>query len=147
MANIVRFDPFAEIQALQRQFFGDDNLTTFNGLQMPTTDIYTEDDTRMTIEIHLPNFTEKDVTINIDNGILEIHAERHEEEKDTKKKYVMRESTASFYRHVRLPDRADISKIDAAMEGGLLRITVPFKASSHSQKIAIKGKIPTKSKK
>ena len=27
MANLIKFDPFAELNALQRQFFGDDWLT------------------------------------------------------------------------------------------------------------------------
>lgn len=144
MANIARFDPFAEMQALQRQFFGDDLFTPLKGLQVPTTDIYTENDKQMTIEAHLPHFTEKDVNINIDNDVLEIQAEHHEEEKDKNKKYVVRESSSSFYRRIRLPEQADKNKIDARMENGLLQVVVPFKKLPAPKKIAIKPKVTSK---
>ncbi len=52
MNNLVRFDPFAEMQALQKQFFGDDWLTSVKRMQIPTTDVYTEDDKQLTIEAH-----------------------------------------------------------------------------------------------
>lgn len=140
MNNIVRFDPLAEMQALQRQFFSDDWFTPLKGLQMPSTDIYTEDDKQLTVEAHLPNFTDKDVEINIDNGMLEISAEKHEEEKDKKKKYVVRETSSSFYRRIRLPEAANTDKIDAHMENGILKIIVPFKKLPSPKKISIKNK-------
>lgn len=138
--NIVRFDPFAEMQALQRQLLSDDWLTPFTGLQMPATDIYTEDSKQMTIEVHLPNFADKDVNINIDNDILEIQASRHEEEKDKNKKYVVRESSSSFYRRIRLPEQADKNKIAATIENGVLEIIVPFKKLPTPKKVAIRSK-------
>ncbi len=138
--NIVRFDPFAELQALQKQFFGDDWLTPFKGLQMPTTDIYTEDDKQMIIEAHLPHFSEDDVNISIDHDVLEIQAERREEEKDKNKKYVVRESSSSFYRRIRLPELADKDKIEAHMDNGVLKVVVPFKELPTPKKIAIKSK-------
>lgn len=147
MANIVRFDPFAEMQALQKQFFGDDLFTPLKGLQMPTTDIYTEGDKQMTVEAYLPHFAEKDVSINIDNDVLEIQAERHEEEKDKDKKYVVRESSSSFYRRIRLPEQADKNKIEARMENGLLQVVVPFKKLPAPKKIAIKPKAINKKNK
>jgi HSP20 family protein len=142
--NIVRFDPFAEIQALQKQFFGDDAFTPFKGLQMPTTDIYTENDKQMTVEAHLPHFADKDVNISVDNDVLEIQAEKHEEEKDKSKKYVVRESSSSFYRRIRLPEQADKEKIEAHMEDGVLKVTVPFKELPAPKKIAIKSKTSKK---
>jgi len=142
--NIVRFDPFAEMQALQRQLLSDDWLTPFTGLQMPATDIYTEGDKQMTIEVHLPNFTDKDVNINIDNDVLEIQASKHEQEKDKNKKYVVRESSSSFYRRIRLPEQADKNKIAANMENGVLEIAIPFKKLPAPKKIAIKTKSPKK---
>ena len=125
--NIIKFDPFAEIQALQRQLLSDDWFAPSKGLQMPTTDIYTEDDKQLTVESHLPNFNEKDINISIDKGFLVISAEKHEEEKDKNKKYVVRESSSSFYRRVRLPEAADEDSVEAKMKNGVLKVKVMFK--------------------
>lgn len=137
MSNIIKFDPFAEIQALQRQLSSDDWFSPGKGLQMPTTDIYTEGDKQLTVEAHLPNFDQKDIDIHIDKGFLVISAEKHEEEKDKDKKYVVRESSSSFYRRIRLPEVADEDSIQARMKDGVLKVTVQFKELPKPKKIAI----------
>lgn len=143
MNNLVRFDPFAELQALQKQFFGDEPFASPT-LQLPTTDIYTNDDKELIVEAHLPHFEEKDIDISIDKNILTISAERHEKEEDKSKKYVVRESASSFYRRIRLPERADEEAVHAHMENGLLRVTVGFKELPAPKKIAIKQKTTKK---
>jgi HSP20 family protein len=140
MSKIVKFDPFAELQALQRQFFGDDWFTPTKGLQVPTTDVYTEDEKDLVVEAHLPHFTDKDVSVHIDKGILEIQAEKHEKEEDKKKKYVVRESSSSFYRRIRLPDTANEEAVEAHMEHGVLKVKVPLKQSPEPRRIAINKK-------
>jgi HSP20 family protein len=139
MANITRFDPFAEIQALQKQVFGDDWFTALpSSKQQPTTDVYTVDDNHMIIEAYLPHFSEDDVNINIENGMLEIQAEKSETLEDSdKKKYVVRESSSSFYRRIRLPDQADTAHIEARMDDGILKITVPFKKLPTPKRVTI----------
>lgn len=137
MSNIIKFNPFAEIQALQRQLLSDDWFAPGKGMQMPTTDIYTEGDKQLTVEAHLPNFNEKDIDIHVDKGFLVISAEKHEEEKDKDKKYVVRESSSSFYRRVRLPEVADEDSVEAKMKDGVLKVTVQFKELPEPKKIAI----------
>lgn len=138
MSNLVKFDPFAEMQALQKQFFGEDWFAPVKSMQMPTTDVYTEDDKQLTVEAHLPNFDDKDIDINVDDGMLVIRAEKHEQEKDKKKKYVIRESSSSFYRRVRLPKAANTDSIEAQMKDGVLKVVVPFKELPAPKKISIK---------
>jgi HSP20 family protein len=135
----MRYDPFEEIRTLQKQFFGDDLWTPLRQ-HMATTDVYTEDDKQLTVEAHLPHFNQDDVTINVDRGFLTIQAEKHEKEEDKKRKYVIRESSSSFYRRVQLPEQADTDHIDANMENGVLKVRVPFKALPEPKKIAIKSK-------
>ena len=106
---------------------------------MPTTDVYTEDDKQLTVEAHLPNFEEKDIDISLDKDSLIIRAECHEKEEDKKKKYVVRESSSSFYRRIRLPEAANTGKIEARMQGGVLKVVVPFKELPAPKKIAIKA--------
>ena len=139
MSNLIKFDPFAEIQALQRQLFSDDWFSPIKSMQMPTTDVYTKDDKELHIEAHLPNFEQKDIDIHIDKGALVIRAERHEQEKDKDKKYIVRESSSSFYRSIRLPEAADEAGIKAKMKDGVLKLVVPFKELPKPKQIQIEA--------
>src|SRR3989344_8507956 len=126
MSNLIKWDPFLELSALQKQFFGDNWMSPFKGVNIPTTDVYTKDDQLM-VEAHLPNFEQKDVNIQVDGGALVISAERHEKEEDKSKKYVVRESSSSFYRRIALPERANPDKIEAHLDDGILKVKVPLK--------------------
>jgi HSP20 family protein len=140
MANIQKFDPFAEINALQRQFFGDDWLASPKSMAMPTTDVYTKNDKELVVEAHLPNFDQNDVDVHIENGSLVIQAEKHEKEEDKDKKYVVRESSSSFYRRISLPDRADSNAVAAHLEDGILKVSVPLQPLPEPKKITVKTK-------
>lgn len=140
MNKLTRYDPIAELNALQKQFFGDDWLSPLKGINVPTTDVYTNDNNQLVVEAHLPNFQQDDVTIEVDNGALIIQAERHEKEEDKGKKYVVRESSSSFYRRIQLPDRADADNIEAHLDDGILKVAVPLTPLPEPKKIAIESK-------
>ena len=139
MTQLIPFDPFAELQALQRSFLGDDWILPARRTALPTTDVYTEDDKQLIVEAHLPNFDDKDVNVHVDGHALIISAEKHEQEKDKSKKYVVRESSSSFYRRIQLPEIANLEKIDGDIKDGILRVVVPFKELPQPKKIAIKS--------
>lgn len=139
MSNLMRWDPFAELSALQKQFFGDDFMTPFKGVNIPTTDVYTKEN-ELIVEAHLPNFVQDDVSIQVEQGALVISAERHEKEEDKDKKYVVRESSSSFYRRIQLPERADADKIQAHLDEGVLKVKVPLTPLPEPKKIAISAK-------
>ena len=139
MSNLVRWDPFAELTALQKQFFGDNWATPLKGVNIPTTDVYMKEDT-LNVEAHLPNFEQDDINIQIEDGALLISAERHEKEEDKEKSYVVRESSSSFYRRIMLPERADTEKINAHLDDGVLKVSVPLTPLPEPKKIAISAK-------
>lgn len=140
MTKLIRFDPFAEINALQRQFFGDGLTGPTTALTAPLTDVYTDKKGDLVVEAHLPNFTHDDVNVEVENGCLVVQAERHEKEEDKNKKYVVRESSTSFYRRIQLPERANADKIEAELKDGLLRVTVPLTPLEQPKKIKLKAK-------
>jgi HSP20 family protein len=140
MNKLMRYDPFAELNALQKQFFGDDWLSPLKGVNIPTTDVYTNENNQMIVEAHLPNFNQDDVNIQVDDGALIIQAERHEKEEDKSKKYVVRESSSSFYRRIQLPERADMDNVEAHLDDGILKIAVPLTPLPEPKKIAIESK-------
>lgn len=139
MSNLVKWDPFAELSALQKQFFGDDWMSPLKGVNIPTTDVFTKDN-NLVVEAHLPNFEQKDVNIEVENGALVISAERHEKEEDKGKQYVVRESSSSFYRRIALPKRADTDKIEAHLDDGVLKVSIPLAPLPEPKKITIASK-------
>lgn len=139
--SLVRFDPFMGLDPLRREFFDDGLFRALRG-RLPTTDVYTEDDKALVVEAHLPNFDEKDITVDIDKGTLVIQAERHERDEDKKKKYVVRESSSSFYRSIVLPEQAEEGGISADFSKGILKVTVPLTQAATPKKIAITSATP-----
>jgi HSP20 family protein len=143
MSNLVKFDPISELNALQRQFFGDDWMKPLKGVTIPTTDVYTNDK-ELVVEAHLPNFDQDDIDISVDNGVLIVQAERHEREEDKQKKYVVRESSSSFYRRIQLPERADADAIKAELTAGILKISIPLAPLPEPKKISLSSKVNKK---
>jgi len=143
MSNLTRWDPFAELSALQKQFFGDDWLSPIKGVNIPTTDVYTKDN-ELVVEAHLPNFSQDNVDIQVDSGDLIIQAQRHDKEEDKDKKFVVRESSSSFYRRFQLPERANADKVQASLDDGVLRVKIPMTPLPKPKKIAIETGKSTK---
>lgn len=140
MSNIITYDPFAEFRALQKQLFNDTFFDSNRALKAPTTDIWTEGDSKLIVEAHLPHFEQKDIDVQVEDGALVIRAEKHEQEKDKNRQYIVRESSSSFYRRIRLPQIANKDAIKAQMEDGVLTVNVPFKELPQPKKISIENK-------
>lgn len=129
---------FEEFDRLLDDFWKSTGLPV--GFSMPSVDIYSEDDKHMVVEMHAPGFSEEDIEINVRNGILEIKGEtaNQKEEGDKKRNYLMRESRASFARRVVLPEGTNADNIEAELDKGILKITVPVERPE-AKRISIKS--------
>lgn len=155
MALIKRSQPTDGIRSLHDQI--DDMFNDFfkgTAIGRPyqdstSLDIFNEDDKRLVVEAHAPGFEEKDIDISLQNGVLEIRGRREEkaEEGDKKRGYMVRESSASFYRRIALPDYIDENSIDAELDKGILRIKVPFAERPQPKRIKVKSSSKKSSKK
>ena len=95
-----------------------------------------ETDGGLELTAELPGFDQKDVSLDVHDGILTIKAEHKEdrEEKDEKKHYhLIERSRGSFLRRVALPFEADADKASAHLEKGLLKVIVPRLATEASK--------------
>ena len=120
--NVTWYNPFEELESMQRRFFGDAAVEDFN------TDIRDNGDSYL-LEADLPGFKKEDIGVDIEGDTLTIHAERNSEteEKDGKGAYVKRERCyGSFSRSF---DMTGIRTEDvaAAYENGVLKLTLPKK--------------------
>lgn len=138
-------DPFSGISSLHSQLdemFNNmlGNLPASPAQNVPAMNAYVEDDKQLVAEVEAPGFDKDDVEVSVHNGVLEIKGEKHEKEEDKKggkRNYMLRESHASFYRRIALPEYADADSVDASFDKGLLKVIVPFKELPKPKKIAI----------
>lgn len=80
------------------------------------------------IELAAPGMDRKDFKIEIQNGVLNISAEKEEEKKEEGKNFRRREfSYNAFSRSFALPENLLDEKIDAKYENGILKLVLPKK--------------------
>ncbi|MDO4563999.1 MAG: Hsp20/alpha crystallin family protein [Clostridia bacterium] len=112
------YDPFAELERMERAFFGDSTLNGF------LTDISDKGDHYL-LEAELPGFSKEDIKVDVDNDCLTISASRKQQSEDKKAGYIRRERCfGSFKRSFDVSD-VDTEKIEAAYENGILKLNLP----------------------
>jgi HSP20 family protein len=82
-----------------------------------------ETDKALTISAELPGMTEKDVQIEIANGVLTIRGEKRSERKD-EGRYFTERYYGTFQRQIALEDVAE-DKAEASFKNGVLTISLP----------------------
>jgi len=115
---------------------------------LPSIDV-NENDKEISITVEMPGLERKDVDISLENDILTIRGEKKmEAEKDEKDRNVhLAERTYGvFYRALQLPPGVDPSSVQAAMQNGVLKITIPKPARSQARKIEVKDQGPDQGK-
>lgn len=81
------------------------------------------------IELSAPGFEKKDFKIEVEDGILNISAEKKDEKEEEKDDYRRKEfSYSSIRRSFVLPENITEESIDAKYEKGLLKLVLPKKA-------------------
>ena len=98
------------------------------------------DDKNYHISLEAPGLTEKDITVELNKGVLTIRGEKKEESETRERHYYrMERSYGNFQRLLTLPEDADQNSINASMKNGVLDITVARKAlpASETKRIAI----------
>jgi HSP20 family protein len=107
-----------------------------NGMGWPQIDI-DETDKEVRITAELPGLDEKDVNLELANGVLSISGEKRSETEDRGRRFSER-YYGRFERRIPLDD-VDEDKVSAAFRNGVLSITVPKSAEAKSsvRRIAI----------
>ncbi|GFM27997.1 heat shock protein Hsp20 [Novosphingobium sp. PY1] len=106
-----------------------------SGFLVPKVDV-AETEAGLELTAELPGFDEKDVSLDIEDGVMTIRAEHKDEreEKDEKKHYHLVERTqGTFLRRLALPFEADADKASAHLDKGLLKVSVPRLATAEKK--------------
>jgi len=131
MTNIAKFLDHNEMEpwdVLFRNFFDRDsffapvlNNTT---IKYPV-DIY-EDENSVNIEIACAGIDKKDIQIEETDGVLCVSYNKDEEENNEEQHYIQRSiAKRSFSHGWKIGDKFDAKKIDAQMDKGILKISIP----------------------
>lgn len=142
-----RFNPFDDLTTIRNQF--DRFLARFNPEfdeelfttpWAPPADVIETKDA-ITIKVELPGMTEKDIKVEMENGILTLTGERKMYQDLPEKGYRQIERFyGKFTRSFVLPPNVDFNKINAAYTNGLLELTLPKKEEAKPKTIQVEVK-------
>lgn len=97
-----------------------------------------EESERYLVRADIPSVDPKDIEITLDGGMLTIRGSRTEEDKDEREGYRRVERfSGEFFRRFALPDVADVAKVSAHADKGVLEITIPKAAASKARRIKV----------
>ena len=87
----------------------------------------------------LPGVAEKDLDVAVHNGVLTVAGSRQAEDRKEGESFMLYERQyGSFSRSFALPEMADGDRIEAALDNGVLTLTIAKKAEAKPRKISIK---------
>ena len=136
------FEPLDELALLRNRFDRlmnkfDNETELFTTQWAPRADIL-ETKNAILIKAELPGMNEKDIHIELENGVLTIDGERKFEKETTDKDYRRVErSYGKFVRSFTLPTNITGEKIAATYNNGLLEIELPKKEEAKPKTINI----------
>jgi len=127
------YDPFRELDNLERAFFDDRSGRSLANLGEFRTDIQDKGESYL-LEADLPGFNKEDIHIDLDGDTMTIRAERHSEheEKDKQGNYLRCERSYGSYQRSFDISGIDESGMKAEYTDGVLKLTMPKKSQTVS---------------
>jgi HSP20 family protein len=134
-------DPFRAMDEMMNRFFEDwttapRGIGTVRGWA-PAIDM-ADRENEILLRADLPGLEQKDINVNLENGVLTIRGERKEEREAREEDYFCCERwSGSFSRSVTLPQGIDADKVQARFKNGVLEIKIPKTKQAVGKKIEI----------
>jgi len=148
MADIIRWDPFAEMASLRQtvdrlfdetrpwRVFGGNGGSSAGYFPV---DVYETND-EVVVKASLPGVKPDDIDISVTGQLLTLKAEAREEHEDKGRNWYRRERTAGTYlRQFTLPTEVDAEKAQANFEHGVLELHLPKAESVKPKQIKVQA--------
>jgi HSP20 family protein len=136
--------PLAELARMQRdvedmveRFFGEHGAAGQTSFAPPI-DILDRGN-EIVVRADLPGMEQKDIQIELQDGVLSIRGERKEDRQDADNYRWAERWDGTFMRSITLPTGVDPTKIQAQFKNGVLDIRMPKKQEAAPKKIEVKG--------
>src|SRR5262245_33424138 len=140
--HIMRWDPFRDLTTLQgrmNDLFGDSHsrAEATYGTWLPAVEIF-EKDEALHLRAELPGMSEKEMDLQVENGVLTLRGEK-KREKELENENVHRAERyyGSFVRTFALPTTVDTQKIHASYKDGVLEVVLPKAEVAKAKRITI----------
>lgn len=114
-----------------------------DGGTVPRVDVQ-ETDKAIEVKAELPGVEEKDLDLQLAEGMLTIKGEKKQEREEGEKGkgyYMMERSYGSFFRRIPLPAEVQQDKVEARFKNGVLTVSLPKspEAAAKVKRIEVKG--------
>jgi HSP20 family protein len=140
MANITRFDPFADsFDDLFRRMFKPVRWEV-EGVPTEIKVDVEENDKAYTVKAEIPGVKKDDINVQIDGNVVSIGAESKREKDVTEKGKLIRSERyyGSMFRSFTLGNDVNEAEANAKYSDGILELTLPKKATAAARKLAVK---------
>jgi len=142
--QLTRWNPFVELDEIQNRLnrlFVDQAAKTpgeaFADFA-PTVDIQETDD-EFIVKADLPDVKKEDVKVHLQDGVLAIEGERHQEKNQTGKRFHrMEREYGKFVRRFAMPTEIDPDKVRAEFKEGVLNVILPKAPAAKPKVIDVK---------
>jgi HSP20 family protein len=143
MALMTRNEPWSLFDQLRREMDralaqgGEEGVTAADWV--PAVDIREEGENFIIIA-DIPGVDPKAIDVHTENGMLIIKGEREPEKKEQREGYKRIERAhGTFFRRFTLPDTADVEKIQAKGQNGVLEVRIPKHEKLQPRKINVQA--------
>jgi HSP20 family protein len=135
MRTLLSWDPFREIAPFPA--FGDTATVLSPPFEVK------ENKEAYQFKADVPGIEDRDLEVMITGNRLTVSGKREAEREEKHDRYYAYERNyGTFTRSFTLPDGAEVEKVNAQLEKGVLTITVPKKPEVQPKKIAVKSEAP-----
>jgi HSP20 family protein len=147
-SRLERWDPFGDLMSIQnelnrlfgRTYGGGEAGSGSAGSWVPPLDVYESGD-KYVVAVELPGIEPGDVEVSVEDSTLAIKGQREffytgaadESFRRIERRY------GQFTRTLTLPSTADVEKVDASFDKGVLTIEVPKREEAKPRKITVKA--------
>ena len=120
--------------------FVEDSESCLSEFQTRSEDVdLTSDDKNQYVTVAMPGVNPEDIDVSLEDGIIWIKGVKKEEVQDKNHK-IYRKSVRNYSYRIELPEQIDDrSEPKAAVNKGLVKITLPKAQTNQSRKITVKG--------
>jgi HSP20 family protein len=134
---VVRWDPWAELDQLQRDVSDLFNRRVQPRLARPAMDAVRTDKGTV-VRLDVPGFGPEDVQVSVQEGVLTLSGSRQAESESREGDWIRRERAAvNFERRLTLPEGVDVDAITATVSNGVLEVMVPHPAEQQPRQINV----------
>jgi HSP20 family protein len=137
MTTLIKWAPYGDFDVIDRRMRRMLEGFGVAPALLPAADLY-ETGQELIVELDVPGFDEKELALEVSDHTLTVKGERVQEKDEQDKTFYLHERLEKhFERSFALPADADVEKMKASFETGVLKVHVPKVEAAKPRKIEI----------